>query len=83
MAAGDRAYELDPGDARTAVFRARMRQGASDVEGAFSVLVEFLERSPDAGMVRMAYARMLVDAGATSRRARNSSALWRRKPEER
>ena len=63
LAAGDRAYELDPGDARTAVFRARMRQGASDVEGAFSVLVEFLERSPDAGMVRMAYARMLVDAG--------------------
>ena len=61
-AASDRAYELDPGSARTAVFRARMRQREDGIEGAFSVLAEFLQRSPDSGTVRMTYARMLVDA---------------------
>ena len=58
----DRAYELDPGNARIAVLQARLRQQANDSEGAFRVLEEFLERVPASGMARMAYARMLVDA---------------------
>ena len=59
----DRAYELDPGNARIAVLQARLRQRADDSEGAFRVLEEFLARVPASGMARMAYARMLVDAG--------------------
>ena len=62
-AAADRSYEIDPGNARTAVLRARLRQSANDVEGAFGVLEEFLEGAPESGTVRMTYARMLVDAG--------------------
>ena len=45
-AAIERAYELDPGDARTTVLRARVRQRADDVEGALRVLEEFLEHVP-------------------------------------
>ena len=62
-AAADRAYEIDPGNARTAVLRARLRQSANDTEGALGVLEEFLEGAPESGTVRMTYARMLVDAG--------------------
>ena len=58
----DRAYELDPDNARIAVLRARLRHRTDDVEGALSAMVEFLERMPDSGMARMAYARILVDA---------------------
>ena len=60
--AADRSYEIDPGNARTAVLRARLRQSAKDTEGAFSVLEEFLAGTPESGSVRMTYARMLVDA---------------------
>ena len=58
----DRSYEIDPGNARTAVLRARLRQSGDDFEGAFSVLEEFLANAPESGTVRMTYARMLVDA---------------------
>ena len=58
----DRAAELEPDDARTAVLGARLRQRRNDIEGALGVLAEFLERAPGSGMARMTYARMLVDA---------------------
>ena len=57
----DRAYGLDPDNARIAVLQARLRQRADDSDGALHVLEEFLERFPESGMVRMTYARMLVD----------------------
>ena len=66
-AAVDRAYALDPGDPRTVVLRARVRQRADDVEGALRVLEEFLEDDPDSSMVRMTYARILVDTGRYER----------------
>ena len=58
----DRVFELDPGDARTAVARARVRRNMDDLEGALAVLSAYLERAPGESTVRMAYARMLVDA---------------------
>ena len=61
-AAADRSYEIDPGNARTAVLRARLRRSADDVEGAFGILEDFLSGTSESGTVRMAYARMLVDA---------------------
>ena len=61
-AVADRSHEIDPGNARTVILRARLRQSANDAEGAFGVLEEFLEGAPDSSTVRMTYARMLVDA---------------------
>ena len=58
----ERASELDPHDARTAILRARVRWRMDDLQGALGVLEEFLGRVPDSHTVRMAYARILVDA---------------------
>ena len=61
-AAVDRARELEPGNARAAVLKARLRQRADDTEGALRVLEDFIELFPASGTVRMVHARMLVDA---------------------
>ena len=56
-----RARELDPDNARSALLDARLRQRVNDIEGAFRVLEDFLERMPASGMVRMFHASMLVE----------------------
>ena len=63
----DRAFELDPDNAQTAIISARVRQSLNDAEGALDLLAEYLDRVPDSTTVRMTYARVLSDSGHIER----------------